>query len=112
MQVARNSIKELPSTMNQLSNLEMIDLDGNSISSLGPIGQLARLATLNANSNAIVSLDDLDFSKMKGIRTLSANRNKIEEIPDTIGDATYLINLSLESNAIETLPKSIVQLKK
>ena len=112
LEVAGNKISSLPLAMSSLVNLETLDLVNNEISSLEPLGALSNLVTVNLDSNSLTGLEDLKLSSKPRLTVLSARSNKIEAIPEDIGECGQLVSLYLKSNAIEDVAPELAGLKK
>jgi Leucine-rich repeat (LRR) protein len=74
------------------------------------IGQLSNLTTLSLIYNEVEKLPD-EVCYLKELYTLSLSNNKISYLPENIGELKKLNWIDLNRNPIENLPDSIINLK-
>ena len=87
--LAENKIKSIPSKIDQLKNLKILDLVGNNIRSI---------------PKALI--------KVTKLNELHLSNNKITQIPAFISDLTNLKHFYLDHNQIQSLPPALLKLKK
>jgi len=101
---------ELPSLedINKLTNLELLDLHGNSISIIpSSIGDLNKLINLNLNNCAIKSLPD-SISNLKSLKAIKMSENKLSTIPQVLSKISSLEEINLSYNEIDDeIPESL-----
>jgi len=126
-------LKQLPNSIGKLSNLDMLFLDGNKLTSLPDtigaipslrvlvlsnnslqelpesIGNLSRLEVLVLHDNKLQELPE-SIGKLTSLRDLKLHRNKLQELPESIGNLTSLKNFYVQENELTILPKSIGKL--
>jgi Leucine-rich repeat (LRR) protein len=126
-------MKQLPSAIGKLPELQSLSLSGNELSTLPEeLTSLLKLRQLNIASNAFTKLPDplggipslqlLDAShnqidslpafieKLASLMILDAHANRILYLPSQIQSLTSLKSLSLMSNRLERLPVEIAGL--
>ncbi|CAI5713131.1 unnamed protein product [Peronospora destructor] len=100
-------LKNLPEELLHLSMLRTLDLTGNKLSDLPPqVNALKMLKTLKVSSNMLETLPDL--SALEALTTLVLDGNVLEDIPNVL--PPNLIKLSLKSNRLSTVPRSVLAL--
>ncbi len=106
-----NRIKILPSSFNQLQNLNYLRLDNNELKEL-PVsfGKLKSLNKLWLSSNKLSELP-MPFGELKNLRELYLNNNQLSELPMSFGELKNLRVLVLENNQLSELPVSFGKLK-
>lgn len=102
-----SDIELLPATIENLTQLEILNLPENSIAELPPeISSLANLHTLDLNHNSLMNLPDV-ISQIPNLRVLNINGNEISELPSEIGNLVNLQELHLNGNYLSVLPNTI-----
>jgi internalin A len=108
--LCKKVIKELPSEIEQLSNLTSLDLWINQLTTLpNAIGQLTNLKSLDVSNNHLTTLPDA-IGQLTNLKSLDVSNNHLSTLPDAIGQLTNLTFLKLWSNQLTTLPDVIRQL--
>lgn len=79
LRVPNHSFTQLPETIGNLRDLEVLDLAGNRIHTVPPaIGELEKLRKLNLSGNSIESLPD-SISRLKNLKVLELKDNPLAE---------------------------------
>jgi len=137
LQLSRQHLNELPSTIGLLKNVNVLNLWLNNLTLLpNEIEELGYLLTIDISNNNFTSLPEILFSKklvhLKNInaRFLDLNElspqigqiqlleylditgNKISSLPEEIGLLSNLKNLRLSQNNLTTLPDSLLNCTK
>lgn len=108
LDLAHNQIREIPSAIDQLTQLTSLILDYNKLTKLPhSIGNLVHLQQLLMAHNVLKDIEGIE--KCIGLRTLSLEDNQLEDLPDNIGNLTALAALDLCKNSLRLLPRSIKQ---
>ena len=94
-----NNISDI-SPLANLTNLEVLLLEGNKISDISPLSGLTNLKTLDLGDNAISDLSPL--ANLTNLKTLRLRNNVISDITPMVG-LTNLAYLWLDSNAISNI---------
>jgi len=106
-----SGIRELPEEIGELTELKILILRGNYLSTLPKsIGKLRKLEELNLINNNISHLPD-EITKLHNLKKLDLTINKLEKIPDDIGHLLKLEYLDLDDNNISCIPSSIQNIK-
>jgi Leucine-rich repeat (LRR) protein len=102
-------ILDLTPEIGELSNLQVLYLWGNDLTSLPPeIGQLTNLRELNLGVNALTSLPP-EIGQLVNLQTLDLGGNALTSLPAEIGQLTNLRELNLHTNPLESPPPEIVE---
>ncbi|KAG6632845.1 hypothetical protein CIPAW_12G007100, partial [Carya illinoinensis] len=100
-------IKELPVSIENLTELKQLDLDDTGIKELpSSIGSLTKLEVLSLNDTCIKELPS-SIGNLSELEKLYLNDTVIKELPSSIGNLTKLEALYLNGSSIEELPSSI-----
>jgi len=106
-----NIIQELPSSIGNLENLEVLDLSGNKIEFLPiSIRKLKSLKVLILRNNNLKEITD-SFGNLKSLEVLNLKGNQLNTLPNSIGNLINLRKLNLRDNAIANMPENIESLK-
>uniref|UniRef100_A0A8C6Q7Z6 Leucine-rich repeat-containing protein 7 n=1 Tax=Nothobranchius furzeri TaxID=105023 RepID=A0A8C6Q7Z6_NOTFU len=112
LKVDDNQLTSLPHTIGSLSLLEELDCSCNELESLPPtVGYLHSLRTFAADENFLTELPRELLSCEKNVTVMSLRSNKLEFLPDEIGQMTKLRVLNLSDNRLKNLPFSFTKLK-
>ncbi|XP_047270598.1 LRR repeats and ubiquitin-like domain-containing protein At2g30105 isoform X1 [Capsicum annuum] len=137
LDLSHNSLQHLPSSINSLSSLQKLILNGNEIMdnslSWEELASLKSLMFISLNQNHIATLPceigtltslrqlhiahnyltDLpsEIGQLTGLEVLKVNNNRIHSIPESIGGCASLIEVDLSSNLLLELPETISKLK-
>lgn len=103
-------LNEFPMEILELSNLTLLDLGGNELTTLPEsIEKLTNLTKLNVKENNLTSLPEA-IGKQTKLAELHIYNNQLTSLPESIGKLTNLIELHLYDNQLTTLPESIGKL--
>lgn len=106
------NLKELPRSLGQLQELQVLYLHNNQLTQLPqPLGQLQRLRVLYLHNNQISWLPE-SISQLQGLQQLYIFNNQLTHLPNSIGELQSLQVLDLHNNQLTQLPQSIGNLKK
>lgn len=108
--LGNNHISSLPSTIGSLSQLTDLAIQNNNISSLpASIWSLSQLTTLSMTLNHLSSLPD-EFANLH-MTAVDLGYNQFTTIPNIIFSMTWLTILWFQNNAITTIPTEISNLQ-
>ena len=104
---------QIPDTVfTAFPNLKWLDISKNKLKEIpSGIGKLSQLEHLDASKNKLSSVP-YTLGYLKQLNTLLLNQNAIETLPKEIGNLESLEVLDLWSNEIDQFPESISLLKK
>lgn len=109
LQLARNSLEgALNDSVGCLVNLELLDLQDNSITNLGlALKDLTKLRNLNVAGNRLVSIPSYIFESLS-LDEINAARNRIDGslIPEGLTYLAVLRSLDVSKNALTAISKS------
>jgi len=115
-----NKLRTVPLALASLQQLTRLDLGKNRLRNLpAPVLALTQLEKLYLYSNRIKIISP-EITRLKSLRELRLggglrflwNGNRINKLPDNIGDLQQLEELHLPDNQLCTLPESFVRLRK
>ncbi|RYZ91229.1 MAG: trypsin-like serine protease [Proteobacteria bacterium] len=88
------------------SNLYSLDISGNSLADISPIGFIPNLKILNASDNSIKTFEDI--AKLKSLKVLSVNNNSITSLKG-LENMEFLEFINASANPIneKACPKSV-----
>lgn len=108
--LSKNRLIDVPSEVCHLVSLETLNLYHNCIKSIpDTIISLQSLTCLNISRNQLSVLPACVCGLP--LRVLNASNNKLNALPESIGQLTNLMELDVSCNEITALPRQIVQLK-
>lgn len=111
LELSKNNLKSLPSTIGLLTELKSLSVYGNQLISVpSEIENLKNLKSLFLNRNRIKNIPS-EIGSLTELETLSLARNELETLPAEIGKLTKLKGLDLNDNCIQVLNKEIENLK-
>ncbi|MFX1241882.1 MAG: leucine-rich repeat domain-containing protein [Promethearchaeota archaeon] len=103
--LTENRLNYLPSSLGNLTKLKKVDLSDNHLIELPiEIGNLIALKELHLNHNVIQNLPDT-ISNLKILEILSVWGNQLKEFPKNVNEMESLRVLGLSFNQLEELPK-------
>uniref|UniRef100_A0A8C2DWA8 Leucine-rich repeats and calponin homology (CH) domain containing 1 n=1 Tax=Cyprinus carpio TaxID=7962 RepID=A0A8C2DWA8_CYPCA len=108
--LSKNRLMDIPSEVCHLVSLEMLNLYHNCIKSIpDTIISLQSLTCLNISRNQLSLLPACVCGLP--LRVLNASNNKLNALPESIGQLTNLMELDVSCNEITALPRHTGQLK-
>ncbi|KDO34360.1 hypothetical protein SPRG_01496 [Saprolegnia parasitica CBS 223.65] len=111
LNVANNSIDELPISIGHMQALQVLNVGHNRLWTLpDALCQLANLTHLLAPANCITSLPD-GFVHFPLLQELDLKLNRLSGLPPNIGKLATLTVLDVSSNQLERVPGSVLQLR-
>lgn len=113
LEMNNNKVKELPSSFKNLTSLLTINLNNNKLTSIGALAKLENITSLQADSNQLTSIDDLNLKNKQRLETLSLSDNSLSTIPDDIMYCKQLKKLVLLDNKnLRAIPSTLWNIKK
>ena len=110
MNLLRNNLTQLPSTIGLLTNLKKLELANNRLTTLPDcFGQLTQLNHINLEDNELSELP-VSFRKLK-CEVVNLNNNYFSVFPDCLIEMSNLCQLSTMANQLIDLPVSIGRMK-
>ncbi len=97
--------KKMLDKLNIIKSLKSIDLQYRNLKKVPNIAGLTVLEYLNLSHNKIDSIPN-SIGDLKALTSLKMGDNKLKVLPDTIGDLLNLQSLSLYDNQLNSLPES------
>jgi Leucine-rich repeat (LRR) protein len=110
LRIINNQLTTLPDSIDQLTQLRELDLEGNQLTTLPTtIGQLSHLRFLILKNNQLSSLPD-SIGELSELEGLYLANNRLTALPESFGQLSHLGYINLTNNQLTTLPKSFGQL--
>lgn len=111
LDLSNNQLDSLPDDFGCLKNLKILFLSNNRFTQLpSVIANCPKLEMIGFKANQIVSVPE--HSLPKHTRWLILTDNKLERLPDSMGDLYRLQKLALAGNNLTALPKSMANCKR
>ena len=98
----------LPSSLDNLANLEELSLSQNGLVNLPDLSGLIKLKKLNLGYNNIIQLPDF-FANLISLEELSLARNKLSTLPPSFGKLKALKSLDIKNNQLVNLPSVLFE---
>jgi hypothetical protein len=102
--LSRNRLRYLPSSVVRLPKLQVLNVASNQLSSLPEVGCLGALKTLNVTGNRLVALPE---ALPTTLSVLLAADNDLTSIPASVGLCSVLGELDISGNALTSLPSEL-----
>lgn len=100
-------LKEFPTDIRQLTNLNALDLSGNKLKELPDwITELVHLQELRLSRNKFEAIPAA-LCRLRHLKRLDMSRNAITGLPECVDRWKELVSLDLWSNDIATVPEGI-----
>lgn len=107
-----SGIKDLPSSMANLTELEFIDISGNEFGEIPKVlFEMPKLQYLNAIYCGVNSLPS-DIGNLKSLVSLELAQNNLSSLPNELYEIKSLRYLGFEENKFVEIPKGIFTMKK
>jgi Leucine-rich repeat (LRR) protein len=104
-------LDEVPSEIEQLKKLKLLDLDSNRLQSLGDsVWKLDNLRVLKASYNSLTEISP-NIGSLSNLRELHLSGNKITTLPKELFELKNLEVLVVRDNSIGKIPKEIGKLQ-
>lgn len=111
LHVDLNQLESLPAVVGKMTHLKRLFVGGNRLTSLPEFRAGMKLAYLSADKNRLENLPE-SVGHLSKLRTLKVERNELRSLPESMGNMSKLIHLNVEENApLSCLPRSISELK-
>ena len=108
LEISTSGLLELPSKVEQLSNLTNLVLHGNKLTSLPPaIGKLKKLKLLDASRNELKVLPD-ELSQLSELQSLILSGNQLESLPSNLNALSFLLVVKIDQNNFTEFPESLL----
>jgi len=105
-----NQLSTLPDAITKLFTLQLLDLRFNQMSTLpDAITQLTNLQLLDLSANQLGTLPEV-VTKLSNLTRLYLSDNQLSALPSTFTQLSSLQRLDLRSNQLSTFPETITQL--
>ena len=108
LRVHNVGLTRLPQRIGRLEDLVQLTVPSNDLSSLPSMSSLSNLRVIKLNHNHITSIA-ADFQQMTDLRALECNSNSIASIPAFLGQLASLEHLRLEDNEITEIPAAVFE---
>lgn len=110
LNLADLGLEEIPSTINELVSLKILNLRNNRIKEISSLEGLENLNVIYLDNNQIEQIAPQFFDTIN-LTVLNLANNLLDKIPDSISKQTKLKRLFLSSNSLSYLPEVVFELK-
>ena len=110
LRLVNNKLQELPSSICELTQLSNLVLAHNDLRSLPPDFGNLNLKSLWINFNKLERLPD-SIGNLSKLTSLYLNNNQLTKLPNDFGKLTALVTLHLENNSLVELPANFHMLR-
>jgi hypothetical protein len=108
LDLGENKLTSLPDWIGNLKNLRYLYLDNNNLTSLPDwIGNLKNLVKLYLDNNELTSLEGIE--NLTNLKMLNLNNNQLTSLPKSVGNLTNLKILDLGKNPISDTEKARIK---
>jgi len=108
LKASRLDLKSVPSSLNSMKYLEMLNLAENSLTEMPVLSDLTALTTIMLNSNKLTKITGV-FPNSVSLKTVSIGDNMLEELPPEFGN--FSVNsLLFDNNNVTKIPEGYVKL--
>eukprot|EP00698_Gefionella_okellyi_P003570 TRINITY_DN1335_c0_g1_i1.p1 TRINITY_DN1335_c0_g1~~TRINITY_DN1335_c0_g1_i1.p1 ORF type:complete len:867 (-),score=151.57 TRINITY_DN1335_c0_g1_i1:2032-4632(-) len=107
LRLACNGLTELPAALGSCTSLQVLQVQGNKLTALPNLGTCTGLVSLNLSQNFISTLPPSLFPPLTALRSLHLDRNKLIQLPMTIGSLQSLKELTARGNMLSIVPASL-----
>ncbi|XP_074641705.1 leucine-rich repeat-containing protein 47-like [Tubulanus polymorphus] len=109
LEIFKTTLKELPHSVGQLSNLTSLVLHSNQLTAIpDEIGKLTKLKLLDLSFNQITSVPK-DLDKLVNLETLNLGSNRLELFPDNVFESMVNLHVvDLSHNQLTDLPEDVM----
>jgi Leucine-rich repeat (LRR) protein len=101
----------MPSQIANLTNLSILNLENNKLTSIQFITPLHKLTVLNVSGNSLTELEPAAtlFAGLTNLVSLDLSCNDLSDVPSQLGHLTSLKTLELEGNGIRSIRRAILE---
>lgn len=108
LEVSTSGLLELPSKVEQLSNLTNLVLHGNKLTELPPeIGKCTKLKLLDVSRNELKGLPS-ELSQLSELQSLLLSGNQLESLPPDLKALSSLLVVKIDQNNFTEFPVSLL----
>ncbi|MBA1193314.1 MAG: protein kinase [Pseudomonas sp.] len=108
LNLSNNRLRRLPHDLHRLTHLKVLFCSDNLFTELPlGVGQCQRLETVGFRNNLIEHVDGRALPP--ALRALILTENRLEALPDALGDCVHLQKLMLSGNRLSQLPEALVR---
>jgi Leucine-rich repeat (LRR) protein/Ca2+-binding EF-hand superfamily protein len=105
--LSNNNLRWLPSTLNELHGLRLLDVSRNQLTTLpNSIIGLKDLVEINGGRNKIAMIPET-FGSLLKLEIINFQHNNLRTLPETIGLLTRLQQIDLRNNRLIDLPREM-----
>jgi len=102
-----NRLRELPSSLFELKNLQYLHLSRNQLTRIPKdLQRLSRLRKLDLRDNDLTELCEV-LCRFRNLRRLDVSKNRIDRISSQISRLVSLVDLNLDNNCLIDLPAEL-----
>jgi Leucine-rich repeat (LRR) protein len=102
----RRDLESIPNELNLLKNVTHVELNNNYLEDMTPILSLLNLKTLHLDYNKIENIPQ-EIGNLTNLEVLYISYNNLKSISESIGMLTKLSWFSIDNNNLKSIPESI-----
>lgn len=106
--MSHNLLKEIPSEVLNVPNLEVLDVSFNDIVKLPTYFNLFNLKELYLTENKVNSIENIGL--LRSLEKLALDKNELTELSESLFELVNLVYLDLSYNKLTTIPPTICKL--
>ena len=106
-----NRLRELPSSLFELRNLQYLHLSRNKLTRIpNHLQHLTRLRELDLRDNNLTELCET-MCRLVNLRRLNVSKNRVDRVSNRIGRLVRLVDLNLDDNLLIELPSELSRIR-
>ncbi|MFN8488440.1 MAG: leucine-rich repeat domain-containing protein [Caldilineaceae bacterium] len=110
LDLTNNQLISLAPRVGKLANLQTLAVGGNQLTTVSSkLGQLLNLQVLDLSFNQLTRVPG-EFSNLLNLQVLNLNNNQLSELPAELGNLLQLQRLGLQNNQLHAIPTELANL--
>jgi len=110
LKATNQGLSTLPSSVNEMTYLEMINIAANKFKELPTLDALTSLKTVYIHGNKLENITGV-FAASTKLEVLSASNNELKELPPEFAEMKKLKNLNVANNKLSSIPAAYANME-